>query len=287
MAMIDVLQETIDYMETHLCEPLTIGEIAKQANVSPFHFQRLFAVLTDMSVGDYLRKRRLTLAAQELVRSDLKIIDLAYKYQYETPEAFTKSFRKQHGVTPSAIRKGLGKVNAYNRLVVHVKLKGANPMRYRVVERDEFQVIGTRRTYSLKNDENTREIPKMWDQAAKDGTIATLAQLNNGEIKALMGVCVDHQVNTSLEKVEYWIAAESSASESDEFEKLVLPASTWGVFEVHGPAPSAIQKVWKEIFSEWFPSNPYEHAGTPELEVYVDEDSMKEDSYAEIWIPLK
>ncbi len=285
--MIDVLQETIDYMEKHLLEPISMDEIARKANVSPFHFQRLFSVLTDMSVGDYLRKRRLTLAAQELVSSNLKIIDIAFKYHYETPEAFTKAFRKQHGFTPSDVRKGFGKLNAYSRLTIQVNLKGADPMRYRVVERDEFQVIGTKRTFSLKNDQNTKEIPTMWSERSKDGTIAKLAQLNDGQIKGLLGVCIDNQVNTSLQEVEYWIAVDSTTDESSEFEKLILPASTWGVFEVHGPAPTSIPKVWRKIFSEWLPSNPYEHAETPELEVYLDEDVFKENAYAEIWIPLK
>ncbi|WP_078394982.1 AraC family transcriptional regulator [Shouchella patagoniensis] len=286
MAMIDVLQETIDYMEKNILEPISMDEIARQANVSPFHFQRLFSVLTNMSVGDYLRKRRLTLAAQELVNSNLKIIDIAFKYHYETPEAFTKAFRKQHGVTPRDVRKGIGKVNAYNRLTIQVNLKGVDPMRYRVVERGEFHVIGTKRTFSIKNNQNTKEIPTMWSDSSKDGTIAKLAQWNDGQIKGLLGVCIDNQVNTAQEEVEYWIATETTG-ESSEYEKLILPASTWGVFEVHGPAPTSIPKVWRKIFSEWLPSNPYEHAETPELEVYLDEDVFKEDAYAEIWIPLK
>ncbi|OCA92864.1 helix-turn-helix transcriptional regulator [Pseudobacillus wudalianchiensis] len=105
MALVESLQKAIDYMEEHLTDKITIEEIAKQANISPFHFQRTFVILTDMSVGEYLRRRRLTLAAQELSNASIKIIDLALKYGYDTPESFSKAFRKQHGMAPSEVLK--------------------------------------------------------------------------------------------------------------------------------------------------------------------------------------
>ncbi|USG67774.1 helix-turn-helix transcriptional regulator [Brevibacillus ruminantium] len=100
----------------------------RQWLLNSFHFQRTFLILTDITVGDYIRRRRLTLAAKELISTDGKIIDLAYKYGYETPEAFAKAFRKPHGVTPSEARKGIGKLQSYNRLTIQVTLKGAEPM---------------------------------------------------------------------------------------------------------------------------------------------------------------
>jgi AraC family transcriptional regulator len=142
MAMVESLQKAIEYMEAHLLENLTAEAISKQAYLSPFHFQRMFLILTDMTVGDYIRQRRLTLAAQELMSTDCKIIDLAYKYGYETPEAFAKAFRKHHGVSPSDARKGIGKLQSYNRLSIQVSLKGAKPMQYRIVERGAFLVAG-------------------------------------------------------------------------------------------------------------------------------------------------
>lgn len=110
MALVESLQKAIAYMEEHLLDHITIEDIAKQANLSPFHFQRTFMILTDISVGEYLRKRRLTLAAQELSSTNSKVIDLAYNYSYQTPEAFSKAYRKQHGVTPTDTRRGIGKI---------------------------------------------------------------------------------------------------------------------------------------------------------------------------------
>ncbi|MBP2242402.1 AraC family transcriptional regulator [Cytobacillus eiseniae] len=287
MGWVESLQKAIDFMEEFILDDLSIERIARQASTSEFHFQRTFAILTDVSVGEYLRRRRLSLAAQELSNTDHKIIDLAYKYGYDTPEAFSKAFRKQHGITPSEARKNIGKLNCYNRLVIQVNLKGAEPMRYKIVERDRFQVVGIKQEFSLKNEENVKGIPKMWDMVNGDGTIDRLAKLNNGEINGILGVCVDKRINQSVQSIDYWVATEHKGEGTEDFLTLEIPASKWGVFEVHGPMPDAMPKVWKQIFSEWFPSNQYEHAGTPELEVYTDEDPSSLDLYSEIWIPLK
>ncbi|MGI2328317.1 effector binding domain-containing protein [Planococcus sp. YIM B11945] len=284
MGWTEALQHAIDYMEENLLEVVSIEEIAKQANSSVFHFQRMFTVLTDMTVGDYLRGRRLTLAAHEMVTTDTKIIDLAYKYGYDTPEAFSKAFRRQHGVTPSEARKNIGNLQSYNRLVIQVNLKGAEPMKYKIVEKDAFRVIGIKRAFSMKTEENIPGIPKMWMEANADGTSDALAKLNNGELKALLGVCADFGGEQTM---DYWIAAEHQGEVPEEFLQLEIPASKWGVFEVHGAMPQAMPKVWKQIFSEWFPSNPYEPAGTAELEVYPAGDAYSADYYSEIWIPLK
>jgi AraC family transcriptional regulator len=287
MAWVESLQKAINYMEEHLLEDLSIESIAKQANSSAFHFQRTFAILTDMSVGEYLRRRRLTLAAQELSRSDSKIIDLAYKYGYETPEAFTKAFRRQHGVTPSDARNYSGKLQSYNRLVIQVSLKGAEPMQYKIIERTGFQVVGIKREFSCVNEEQLSGIPKMWDEVNADGTDDLLFQLNNGEIKGVLGVCIAGSGTRANREMDYWVATEYSGETPDGLSKYDIPASKWAVFEVHGPMPDAMQNAWKQIISEWFPSSGYEHAGTPDLEVYTDKDPSSPDLISEIWIPVK
>jgi AraC family transcriptional regulator len=287
MAWIESLQKAIDYMEEHLLDNLTIEEIAKQANASPFHFQRTFALLTDISVGEYLRRRRLTLAARELTGTDRKIIDIAHKYGYDTPEAFAKAFRRQHGLTPSEARKCKGKLKSYNRLMIQVSLKGAEPMQYKIVERDRFQVVGIKREFSFCDGENLVGIPLFWQKVNEDGTDDLLFKLNNGQIKGVLGVCVDKSDARSEKMMDYWIATEYEGDTPNGLLKLEIPASKWAVFEVHGPMPHAMQQAWKQIFSEWFPSSGYEHAGTPELEVYTDEDPSSPDLYSEIWIPVK
>jgi len=277
------LQAAIDYIEKHLLDDISIEGIARQANFSVFHFQRTFAILTDISVGEYLRRRRLTLAAYDLSRSNTKIIDLAYKYGYDTPEAFSKAFRRQHGVTPSEARKYTGSLKSYNRLVIQVSLKGVEPMQVKIVELKGFQIVGVKQEFSLVNEENLVGIPKMWDKINEERTDEQLFKVNNGPVEGVVGVCIERDSRS----IDYWIGTAHEGSVSDGLFALEIPASKWAIFEVHGPMPDAIQKAWKKIFSEWFPSSGYEHAGTPELEVYSDDDPSSLNLYSEIWIPVK
>lgn len=289
MAWVESIQKAIAYMESHLLEDITIETIAKQANVSPFHFQRTFAVLTEITVGDYLRRRRLTLAGEELLTTDVKIIDLAYKYGYDTPEAFTKAFRRQHEVTPSDARKGKGKLQSYNRLIIQVTLKGAEPMKYRLVEKEAFQIVGVKREFpSVAPEENVDGIPEFWKEVNQQGTTDTLFQLNDGEVDGVLGVCGEiTQEQQSAKVFDYWIGTSFSGEAPEGMRSFELPASKWAVFEVHGPMPVSMQEAWKRIFSEWFPSTGYEHAGTSEFELYTNEDPSSPDLYSEIWIPVK
>lgn len=286
MGWVESLQRAIDYTEEHLLDNLATGDIAKQAHVSEFHFQRIFTILTGITLGEYIRRRRLTLAAQELSNTSNRIIDIALKYGYDTPKSFSKAFRRQHGLTPSQARNNSGKLKSYNRLTIQVTLKGAEPMKYKIIERESFQVVGIKRELSCANGENLTEIPKMWADVHSDGTNDLLFKLNNGVIKGVLGVCVDKRDIQPL-LMDYWIAAEHDGDIPEGLMNLEIPASKWGVFEVHGPMPDAIQKVWKQIYSEWFPSSKYEHAGTPDLEVYGSGDPWGPEYYSEIWIPLK
>jgi AraC family transcriptional regulator len=286
MGWVESLQNAIDYMEEHLLDDITIERIAKQANVSEFHFQRIFSVLTDITVGEYLRHRRLTLAAQELSSTESKIIDVSLKYGYDTPESFSKAFRRQHGITPSQARNYTGKLKSYNRLTIQVYLKGADPMNYKIVEKESFKVVGVKREFSCENGENLVEIPKMWDDVHVDGTNDLLFELNNGQLKGVLGVCVDKRGPGSA-LMDYWIGTDHKGDTPEGLLELGIPASKWGVFEVHGAMPDAMQNTWKQIISEWFPSSHYQHAGTPDLEVYSSGNPSSPDYYSEIWIPLK
>ncbi|TKI72561.1 AraC family transcriptional regulator [Lysinibacillus mangiferihumi] len=287
MSWIESIQKAINYIEEHLHESITMEQIAQEVNASVFHFQRTFSILTDMSIADYIRRRRLTLAAQELINTDSKVIDIAYKYGYDSPEAFTKAFRKQHNVTPSEVRKQQGPLQSYNRLIIQVTLKGAEPMKYNIVEKEKFQVVGVKRTYNCQTGENLQGIPQFWNELNGQGMDEQLFTLNNGQIKGVLGVCVPDENYKDNSLIDYWIATNHVGEVPENMLAMEVPASKWVVFEVRGPMPDAMQNAWKKIFSEWFPSNPYEPAGTAELEVYTDEDPTSENLYSEIWIPIK
>ena len=288
MSWIESIQKAIDYIENHLLDvDLSIEQVAKACNSSAFHFQRTFSILMDSTIGDYIRRRRLTLAAQDLVTTNDKIIDIAYKYGYETPESFAKAFRKQHNLSPSEARKKSGSLQAYNRLVIKISLEGALPMNYKIIEKEAFQVVGVKRTYSYKNGENLKGIPQFWHDVHADGTNDRLFDLNDGDVEGVLGVCVVEESRKDEGLMEYWIAAAHKGKAPDGMGAYEIPASKWVIFEVHGAMPHAMQDTWKKIYSEWFPSNPYKPAGTAELEVYTNGDSTKADYYSEIWIPIK
>lgn len=286
MALVESLQKAIEYMEAHLLDDITIKDIAEQAHLSPYHFQRTFVILTDMTVGEYLRRRRLTKAAHELCNSCTKIIDLAYKYGYQTPESFTKAFHKQHGLTPSEARKGMGNLQSYNRLVIQVNVKGVEPMNYQLIERESFQVVGVKERLNCDGDIGpSRDIGRFWSQVGQDGTINQLLGLNNGQISGLIGATVDYSKEDN--EIEYWVGTEYKGSTPDGLFSYEVSAAKWAIFEAVGPVADVVPKTWKKIYSEWFPSNDYAHSSAPSLEVYQSPDPSSPTAKTEIWVPVK
>ncbi|WP_150275591.1 AraC family transcriptional regulator [Paenibacillus tepidiphilus] len=283
MEWLNRMKDTLDYMESNMTKPLRIEEVARIAHVSPFHFQRMFGMITGFTVADYIRKRRLTLAAQELAVSKAKVLEVALKYGYDTPEAFTKAFRKAHGITPSAAREPGAALKAFPRLSFHLSLKGDQEMEYRIVERAAFQVIGKSWVVDTCEGENFRKIPQLWNEVNSDGTSERLESI--GVHPNLMGICSD--MDMQKETMTYWIAAEGSEETDPQgYEVTLIPAATWAVFTSVGPMPHAIQKIWERIYSEWFPSTGYEHANAPEFELYLPGDPGAEDYVCEVWIPV-
>ncbi|CAM5213357.1 AraC family transcriptional regulator OS=Lysinibacillus sphaericus OX=1421 GN=LS41612_16445 PE=4 SV=1 [Lysinibacillus sphaericus] len=160
-------------------------------------------------------------------------------------------------------------------------------MKYNIVEKEKFQVVGVKRTYNCQTGENLQGIPQFWNELNGQGMDEQLFTLNNGQIKGVLGVCVPDENYKDNSLIDYWIATDHVGEVPENMLAMEVPASKWVVFEVRGPMPDAMQNAWKKIFSEWFPSNPYEPAGTAELEVYTDEDPTSENLYSEIWIPIK
>ncbi|RHW43280.1 AraC family transcriptional regulator [Neobacillus notoginsengisoli] len=277
--------DSIEYMESNLDQELNIEAIASAACMSKFHFQRMFSMLTGYTVSEYIRNRRITVAAQELVNSRAKVIDVAMKYGYESPEAFAKAFRKIHGISPSDAKKSSQSLKAYPRLSFQIQLKGDVEMDYKILEKEAFTIVGKSIRTSTIGGENNRKIAAFWVESNRNGFSRELAK-HCGPL-GLIGVCMDF--DKQQENLTYLIGAEKNIERvPSDWEERVIPAATWAVFPVHGAMPDAMPRVWNRIFSEWFPGTGYEHAGGPEMEVYTsDADPSSEDYYSEIWIPVK
>lgn len=282
MEWIDSISEAIRYIEDNITEELTIEEIAGKAFVSPYYFQKGFAMLCGYTVGDYIRQRRLALAGIELVSSDEKIIDIAIKYGYESPDSFTKAFTRYHGVTPTAVRKEGAVIKAFAPLRIKFSLEGGYIMDYRIVEKEAFTVMGVSRRF--KYNTSFSEVPKFWEEHFASG---------KGEvIVGMYGICIE---NVGQDEFEYLIADNYIPwNEIPEgCTTRVIPKHTWAVFPCKGPMPKALQDTNKKIFSEWLPNcKEYEIADGYNIELYSNSNdypngSQDENYRSEIWIPVK
>ena len=277
------MNRAVDYMEACLAGEFDVEEAARAACSSTFHFQRLFHVITGVTVSEYMRRRRLTLAAQELASARARVIDAALKFGYDTPESFSKAFRKMHGVSPSAVRTAGAHLKAFPRLSFQIFLKGEKDMDYRIVEKGAFKVVGKGVRVSTRNGVNFTRVPRFWEESEKDGTVERICA-HTGPM-GMFGICMEF--DRPQEEFTYMIAVEkpNGAVPADFVEKEIPPAS-WAVFDSVGPMPGAVQDVWKRIFSEWFPATGYEHADAPEMEVYRTENTSDAEYRCEVWVPI-
>lgn len=284
MEWIDCMRSALDYIETNLDGDISVKRAAETAASSTFHFQRMFSMLTGMTVADYIRKRRLTLSAQELAAKRCKVIDAALKYGYETPESFSKAFRRLHGITPAQARIPGAELKAFPKLSFHISITGGKDMDYRIEEKEGFEVAGAAKRISTKDGVNFKEVPEFWRQCEKDGTCEKICGIAAGG--NMYGLCLDFKEDQT--EFTYMIAACAPKGElPGGLEKREIPAATWAVFAAVGPLPEAIQDVTKRIFSEWFPATGYEHDDAPEIEAYPMGDTSLPDYRCEVWIPVK
>jgi len=287
LGTIECLNNAIDYIENHLDSTLDIDEIATAAFSSRYHFQRMFHALTGFTLAEYIRNRRLTLAAEELSSKDCKIIDIAYKYGYESPDAFTKAFQRLHGITPSALKKGDARRKAFSKLSFQISIKGAFEIIYRIVDLKEFKVFGVDFITTSVNDACYKEIPEFCEKIWVDGTHSKMNQfLGFPTMNMLHGIHYDFEENGRRKYMMGWEVPGKDVPK--EFKILEIPELTWAVFESKGKMPQnlAIEDVWRRIYSEWFPSSVYEQAEGPCMEKYDWDDEQYENYTCEVWIPI-
>ena len=253
-----------------------------------FHFQRVFGILCGYSLGDYIRMRRLSLAAEELRRTDEKIIDIALKYGYDTPESFSRAFTRFHGVTPTDARHG-GNIKSFSRLSVKLILDGGNIMDYRIEKRDAFKVICKKKQVNKpQGDTAAADISAFWGVCSTDGTMEKLCNYASFEhLNGILGICFSGDMADG--GFPYGIGAEWNGNPvtDDGFDIVEIPAHTFAVFPCRGKMPDAFKDTYLKICSEFFPqSSTYEYGNGIELEVYPSADTQNPDYACEIWIAV-
>lgn len=279
MEWINNLNMAIDYIEDNITEEINYEKLAKIACCSTYHFQRMFGYMAGVSLAEYVRRRRMSLAAVDLLNSNEKIIDIGLKYGYTSPTAFNRAFQNIHGISPTKARKHGTSIKSYPPISFKMTIKGVEEMNYRIEEKTEFRIVGISEKLHKNIEENFKIVPKMWEEASINGTIPTLVSLMNEEPRGMLGVsaCNNDQ------EWRYFIAVSSSKPIGNNFEEYIVPSFTWAIFSGSGTGQS-IQELEERIITEWFPTSGYEYANGPDIEVYINPDPNN--AKYEVWIPV-
>ncbi|MDZ7836373.1 MAG: effector binding domain-containing protein [Alkalibacterium sp.] len=273
-------------MEDHLMEEISYSDVAKHLYLSNYHFQRVFSLITGVTPNEYIRSRRLSMAGEELTLSQAKIIDVAYKYGYESPESFSKAFTRFHGVSPGKAKKAGIELNSYNRLVMKLSTEGGTIMNYRIVERDPFKLIAKVEQFPNESIDESSEvenkIPDFWEKSGKTDVFETLRE--HALTGDLYGVCAP--ISKESDYFDYGIGMLHDGSEVPEGYRIwnVKP-TLWAAFPCIGDDPVCIGETWERIFKEFLPGSNYHMLDDTDFELYPAEKDDK--LFCEIWIPVE
>lgn len=277
MEWIERLNNAISYIEENLTEQIDCEQLGRIACCSAYHFQRMFAYMAGIPLSEYIRRRRMSLAAVDLQNGE-KIIDVAGKFGYNSPTAFNRAFRAVHGIAPSAVKSEGALVKAFPPVSFKITIKGAEEMNYRIETKEAFRIVGVSVPLEKEIEKNFAVIPPKWQEISMNGTLQRLIGMMDTPPMGVLGVscCGDE------EAWRYFIAV-SSSKPNDDLEEYLVPAATWAVFPGSGTNES-IQELERRIVTEWLPASGYEYGNAPDVEVYLNPDPQN--AQYEVWIPV-
>ena len=276
MEWIDRLNDTIAYIEEHLTGKIDYEHLGQIACCSSYHFKRKFAYMAGVPLSEYIRRRRMSLAAVDLQGKGLQVIDVAAKYGYSSPTAFNRAFQSVHGVAPSALKSEGVPVKSFPPIQFKIMIKGAEEMEYRIETKDAFRIVGVSVPLDRDIEKNFAVIPQKWQKIAMDGTMQKLTGMM--DMPGVLGVSTCN----NEEDWRYYIAA-ATVRDADGMEEYIVPAATWAIFPGAGVNQS-IQELERRIVTEWLPTSGYEYGNAPDIEVYLNPDPQN--AQYEVWIPV-
>ncbi|WP_031173388.1 AraC family transcriptional regulator [Streptomyces durhamensis] len=285
--MLERLNQALDHLETCLDREVDVAAVARMAAVSEYHFRRLFSALAGMPLPVYVRRRRMTLAAAEVLAGKLTLLDVAVRYGYGSGEAFARAFRSVHGIGPGEARRAGAVLTAQPRMSFRVVVEGSTTMRYRIVEKESFRVVGRKARVPLVH-EGVNAAAAAHVESLDEQAIVRMKELADREPAGILSAAV--YLTDSREEgaeADYWTGvATSPETVAEDLDALDVPAGTWAVFDNHGPYPSALQELWRDVFTQWFPSNPYASRPGPEL-LRTQPVEIGEETDSQLWIPVE
>ncbi len=285
--MLKNMNDAMKYIEENLTNEIDFKMVARLARCSEYHFKRMFSFLAGIPLSEYIRRRRLSLAAFELINSNLKIIDVALKYGYHSPDSFTRAFQNLHGVTPSEAKMKGQPLKAYPQMTFQLTIRGGNEMNYRIEEKERFNIVGIMKRVPIIFEGENPEITAMWKSLTMEN-IEQLKNLSNVEPAGMIQASTNFSEGRMEEKgeLDQYIGVATTEACPVDFSKLEVPALTWAIFESTGPFPRTLQETWGKIYSEWFPSSGYQVTEGPEILSIKSKDLTSPSVKCEIWIPV-
>ena len=224
MEWIERLNEAIGYIEKHLTDEIDMGQLGRIACCSSYHFQRMFTYMAGVPLSEYIRRRKMSLAAVDLQGRGMKIIDVAGKYGYNSPTAFNRAFQSVHGIAPSALKRDGVSVKSFPPVTFKITVKGVEEMNYRIETKEAFRIVGVSVPLDKDIEKNFAEIPAKWGEIAANGTLQRLTGMMDTQPMGVLGV-------STCNDTEPWryIIGVSSSQAADGLEEYTVPAATWAV----------------------------------------------------------
>lgn len=278
MEWIERLNEAIDYIEKHLTGGIDYEQLGRIACCSSYHFQRMFAYMAGVPLSEYIRRRKMSLAAVDLQGKEMKIIDVAGKYGYNSPTAFNRAFQSVHGIAPSAVKSGGVSVKSFPPITFKITVKGVEEMNYRIETKEAFRIVGVSVPLYKEIEKNFMVIPTKWQEVSENGTLQKLVGMMDAEPMGVLGVSVCNET----QEWRYFIAVATSQTQEG-LEEYIVPAATWAIFPGQGTNES-IQELERRIVTEWLPTSGYEYGNAADVEVYINPDPQN--ARYEVWIPV-
>ncbi|TCO70385.1 AraC family transcriptional regulator [Marinisporobacter balticus] len=283
MKWLEKLSSAINYIENNLDNKISYEEAAKIACCSTYYFQRMFTYVAGISLSDYIRRRRMTQAAFELQSTNIRVLDVALKYGYNSPTSFNRAFQNVHGISPAAAKNQGSMLNAYVPIKFLVQVLGGSAMQYRIEEKKAMRIVGVRTALSEDMEENHVLVPKFWNKTLQSNRFSEICALSNQIPYGVLGVTVYHNPNN----IFYYIAAATNAPVPTGMLEHEIPAATWVVFECDGYFKESIQSIFKRFLTEWLPFSGYAYAELPDIEVYPIGNGSLRCGHSEVWIAIK
>jgi AraC family transcriptional regulator len=283
----------LDYIEENLTEELDMNKVAMRACCSSYNFQRMFSFIADCPLAEYIRRRRLTQAALELQNTDVKIIDIAVKYGYDSATAFSRAFAALHGLTPSEARRDGAQLKAYPKISFHISIKGEKEMEYRIETKEAFDIFGIETVASLSDEAGYLSPSGLWKQCQGNGEYGRLEE-NAGDTPGFMpkDMCKVHAVEnyrkTEGNTFPYMLFSFlTKGSKPEGYKTVRIPAQTYAIFPSGKfgweETPTVVHDMHKRFYNEWLPTANYERADGPSFELYGGDSEW---GYIELWFPI-